>query len=62
MQEHPTVAASVNNSMFIEYIPQMEPVLKHRIKIVDGNAIPPGVPGPGIEFDEEALDRYGVKQ
>lgn len=57
-----TVAASVNNSMFIEFIPQMEPVLKHRIKIVDGNAIPPDVPGHGIEFDEEALDRYGVKQ
>jgi L-alanine-DL-glutamate epimerase-like enolase superfamily enzyme len=57
-----TVAAAVNNSMYIEYIPQMEPVLKHRIKIVDGNAIPPDVPGHGIEFDEEALNHYGVKQ
>jgi len=40
----------------------MEPVLKRKIKIVDGNAIAPEVPGHGIEFDEEALRRYEVKQ
>jgi len=57
-----TVAAAIPTSIFIEYIPQMEPVLKRKIKIVDGNAIPPDVPGHGIEFDEEALRRYEVKQ
>jgi L-alanine-DL-glutamate epimerase-like enolase superfamily enzyme len=57
-----TVAAAVTNSMFIEYIPQMEPVLKRKIKVVDGNAILPDVPGHGIEFNEEALRRYEVKQ
>ena len=57
-----TVAAAVPNSMFIEYIPQMEPVLRHKIRIVDGNAIPPDVPGHGIPFDEEALQRYEVNQ
>ena len=53
-----TVAAAVPNSMFIEYIPQMEPILRRKIKIVEGNAIPPDVPGHGIEFDQEALRRY----
>jgi len=57
-----TVAAAVPNSMFIEYIPQMEPVLRHKVRIVDGNAIPPDVPGHGIPFDEEALRRYEVNQ
>lgn len=50
-----TVAAAVPNSMFIEYIPQMEPVLQRKIKIVEGNAIPPDVPGHGIEFKSHAL-------
>ena len=57
-----TVAAAVPNSMFIEYIPQMEPVLRRKIRIVDGYAIPPDVPGHGIPFDEEALRRYEVNQ
>ena len=49
------MAAAVPNSMFIEYIPQMEPILQRKIKIVEGNAIPPDVPGHGIEFKSEAL-------
>ena len=55
-----TVAAAVPNSMFIEYIPQMEPVLARKIRIEDGCAIPPEVPGHGIEFDQNALKRYEV--
>lgn len=53
-----TVAAAVPNSMFIEYIPQMEPVLRRKIRIVDGCAIPPDVPGHGIEFKDEALAHH----
>jgi L-alanine-DL-glutamate epimerase-like enolase superfamily enzyme len=56
-----TVAAAVSNSVFIEYIPQMEPVLKQRLRIDDGYAIPSSSPGHGIEFDEEALGRFEVK-
>lgn len=55
-----TVAAAVPNSMLIEYIPQMEPVLSTRIKIVNGCAIPPDIPGHGIPFNEQALQRYEV--
>lgn len=56
-----TVAAAVPNSMFIEYIPQMEPVLKRKIRIVNGNAVPPDTPGHGIEFDEDDLRRFEVR-
>lgn len=55
-----TVAAAVPNSMFIEYIPQMEPVLAHKVRIENGYAIPPDVPGHGIEFNQDALRRYEV--
>ncbi len=56
-----TIAAAVSNSMFIEYIPQMSPVLKKTVEIKDGCAIPFDAPGHGIEFDEDAIDKFEVK-
>jgi len=55
-----SIAAAVPNSMMIEYVPQMEPVLKQRVRIEDGYAIPSVAPGHGIEFDEKALDKFEV--
>ena len=56
-----SVAAAVPNSMMIEYVPQMEPVLKKRVRIADGYATPSVAPGHGIEFDEKALMKFEVK-
>lgn len=56
------VACAVPNSVFVEYIPQMEPILAHPITMRDGYAIPPDVPGHGIEFNPEALERFTVCQ
>ena len=56
-----TIAAAVSNSMFVEYIPQMDPILKTHLQIKDGFAIPFDAPGHGIEFDAEALKKYEVK-
>lgn len=56
-----TIAAAVSNSMFVEYIPQMSPVLKKTVEIKDGYAIPFDASGHGIEFDEDALDKFEVK-
>ena len=56
-----TVAAAVPNSMCVEYVPQMEPVLKSRVRLEDGYAVPPDAPGHGVEFDEEALSKFEVK-
>jgi L-alanine-DL-glutamate epimerase-like enolase superfamily enzyme len=55
-----TIAAAVPNSVFVEYIPQMEPVLARPVLIQEGFAIPLDVPGHGIEFDEQALDRFAA--
>ncbi len=55
------VAAAVSNSMFVEFIPQMEPILKRRIEMINGMARPSSSAGHGIELDEEAINRYEVK-
>src|SRR6185503_14750429 len=54
------VACAVPNSVFVEYIPQMEPVLKRPVTRRDGFAIPFEAPGHGIEFDPEALEAFTI--
>src|SRR5437773_3832393 len=57
-----TVACAVSNSVFVEYVPQMEPILKRPIARHDGFAVPFEAPGHGIEFDSEALERFTVQR
>ena len=54
------VACAVPNSVFVEYIPQMEPILKRPLTRRDGFAIPFDAPGHGIELDPEAMERFTV--
>jgi L-alanine-DL-glutamate epimerase-like enolase superfamily enzyme len=56
-----TVAAAVSNSVFVEYIPQMEVILKRPVLMRDGFAMPLDVPGHGIEFDPDKLDQFTVR-
>ena len=55
-----TVACAVANSVFVEYIPQMEIVLRRPIRRQGEFALPFEEPGHGIQFDDEALDRFTV--
>ena len=55
-----TIAAAVPNAVFVEYIPQMEPILARPIIRRDGYGIPFDAPGHGIVFDPEALERFTV--
>ena len=57
-----TVACAVPNSVFVEYIPQMECILKRPISRHGEFALPFEEPGHGIQFDEEALDRFTVRK
>ena len=57
-----TVAAAVPNSVFVEYIPQMEPLLKRTLHRRDGYGIPSDAAGHGIEFDPDALERFTVRR
>jgi L-alanine-DL-glutamate epimerase-like enolase superfamily enzyme len=54
------VACAVSNSVFVEYIPQMEAVLKRPVNRRDGFAYPFDAAGHGIEFDQDALDRFST--
>lgn len=56
-----TVAAAVPNSIYVEFIPQMQPVLAETVRISDGCAVPSETPGHGIKFDEDALQKLEVK-
>lgn len=56
-----TVAAAVPNAVFVEYIPQMEPALVRPLVRHDGFGFPFDVPGHGIEFDPDALERFSVR-
>ena len=56
-----TIAAAVPNSMFIEFIPQLQPVLARPVRLEDGHALPPGGPAT-IQFDSISLARYDVTQ
>jgi hypothetical protein len=48
--------------VFVEYIPQMEPLLKRPLARRDGYGMPPDAPGHGIEFNPEALERFTVRR
>jgi len=55
-----TVAAAAPNAVFVEYIPQMEPILTRPIMRRDGYGYPFDEPGHGISFDPEAMERFTV--
>jgi L-alanine-DL-glutamate epimerase-like enolase superfamily enzyme len=54
------VAAAVPNAVFVEYIPQMEPILAKPLTRRDGYGIPFDTPGHGIVFNPEALERFTI--
>ena len=55
-----SVACAVPNGVFVEYIPQMEPILERPVERHDGFALPPDAPGHGIAFDPDALSAFTV--
>lgn len=57
-----SVGAAVTNCMFVEFVPQMEPVLRRPARIEAGAIVAPSSPGHGIEFDTEALSRLEVRR
>jgi len=52
--------AATPTCQWLEYVDWASPVLKEPIEIRDGHAIIPNRPGAGIEWNEEAVKRYGA--
>lgn len=46
---------------WLEYVDWANPILQESLKIVDGHALIPDVPGSGINWDEAAVERYLVE-
>jgi L-alanine-DL-glutamate epimerase-like enolase superfamily enzyme len=57
MELHVSLATAVPNSLYVEYIPQLDSIANTPMEIVDGDAVPPSTPGTGIEWDREAIAR-----
>jgi L-alanine-DL-glutamate epimerase-like enolase superfamily enzyme len=55
MELHVSLAAAVPNSLYVEYIPQLSAIVRSEIEIVEGHAIPPSLPGIGIDWDLDAV-------
>ena len=58
MELHLPLVAAIPNSLFVEYIPSLDPVLTEPLKLVDGHFIPSEAPGLGISFDWERLRTF----
>lgn len=57
MELHVSLAAAVPNGRWVEWIPQLAPVTKTSISVVDGAARPPTAIGLGIDWDDDEIDR-----
>jgi L-alanine-DL-glutamate epimerase-like enolase superfamily enzyme len=57
-----SVVTAVPNSVFVEYIPQPEPLLTRPLIRRDGYGFPFETPGHGIDIDPDALERFTVRR
>ncbi len=62
MELHVSMSAAVPNATWVEYIPQLDSITKSRLIIEDGFARPPMIPGLGIEWDWEQIEKAAVQR
>lgn len=60
MELHVSLTAATPASRWVEYIPQLDGVTRSGIRIEDGMAVAPDVPGNGIEWDWPAIEARAV--
>lgn len=60
MELHASLVCAIPNAPWLEYIPQLETITKSGLCIENGRAWPSEVPGLGIDWDWEAIDRARV--
>jgi L-alanine-DL-glutamate epimerase-like enolase superfamily enzyme len=60
MELHVGLCAAVPNSPWVEYIPQLDLIMKNEMKIEKGYAYPFDRPGLGIEWDWKAIEKLRV--
>jgi L-alanine-DL-glutamate epimerase-like enolase superfamily enzyme len=60
MELHLSLVSAISNSLFVEYIPSLNPVLTRPLELKDGCFTPSEEPGLGIPFDWQKLRSFGV--
>ena len=60
MELHVALAAAIPNGRWIEYIPQLDSLTTEGMHIDKGQAVPSDVPGLGIAWDWDAINRQRV--
>jgi L-alanine-DL-glutamate epimerase-like enolase superfamily enzyme len=56
MELHVSLVAAIPNGRYVEHIPQLRAVTRGEMRVEDGHAIAPDVPGLGIAWDRDAID------
>jgi L-alanine-DL-glutamate epimerase-like enolase superfamily enzyme len=60
MELHASLTAAVPSAAWVEYIPQLDAVAASRLAIEDGYAVAPGLPGLGIEWRWDEIERRRI--
>jgi L-alanine-DL-glutamate epimerase-like enolase superfamily enzyme len=60
MELHTQLACSVQNGMWVEYIPQLDPITKTSLFVSEGRAYPSNQAGLGIDWDWNAIDQVST--
>jgi L-alanine-DL-glutamate epimerase-like enolase superfamily enzyme len=61
MELHVSLCAAVPNARWVEYIPQLDSLTEHPMRIENGHAIPSSDPGLGIAWDFKAIKQATVE-
>lgn len=56
MELHVSLVAAIPNGRYVEHIPQLRAVTLEEMRVEDGHAVAPDVPGLGIAWDRDAID------
>jgi L-alanine-DL-glutamate epimerase-like enolase superfamily enzyme len=60
MELHVSLVAAIPNGLYVEHIPQLRPLTTTALTVEHGRAIAPDVPGLGIPWDRDAIERGRV--
>ena len=62
MELHVSLACAVTNGKYVEYIPQLDDLTTSRLRIENGMAVAPTIPGLGVEWDLDALKAKAIAE
>lgn len=62
MELHVSLACAVPNGRYVEYIPQLDELTTHGVRIENGMALAPSEPGIGVAWDWETVKRRSATE